>query len=35
MISWGSFMQNKHLCVSIHIKAKSDVAAVKPVKGLK
>ena len=31
LISWGSFMQTKYLCVLIHIWIKGEVGAVKPV----
>ena len=34
LISYGSFMQTKYLCVLIHIRIKGEVGAVKPVKAL-
>ena len=33
-LSYGSFMQTKHLCVLIHIWIKGEVVAVKPVYAL-
>ena len=31
LISYGSFVQTKYLCVLIHIRIKGEVGAVKPV----
>ena len=34
LISWGTFMQTKYLCILIHIWIKGQVGAVKPVYAL-